>query len=97
VKSWRDARDTLCRQNHQEEAKLWRLHTSSQHTESPLHVKRRNKESSWATSCPCPDSLGRRGQGELHGTMVLPQTTLGQSSIAPWTDWPPPGEKRETD
>jgi hypothetical protein len=22
VKSWRDARDTLCRQNHQEEAKL---------------------------------------------------------------------------
>jgi hypothetical protein len=27
--------------------------------------------------------------------MVLPQTTLGQISIAPWTDQPPPREKRE--
>jgi hypothetical protein len=30
--------------------------------------------------------LGRRGPGELHGTVVLPQISLGQSSIAPWTD-----------
>jgi hypothetical protein len=29
------------------------------------------------------------------GTVVLPQTTLGQSSIAPWTDQPPPGEKKQ--
>jgi hypothetical protein len=33
-----------------------------------------------------PDGLGRCGQGELHGTVVLPQKTLGQNSIAPWTD-----------
>jgi hypothetical protein len=33
-----------------------------------------------------PYGLGRRGPGELHGTVVLPQTSLGQSSIAPWTD-----------
>jgi hypothetical protein len=26
---------------------------------------------------------------------VLPQTTLGQISIASCTDWPPPGEKRK--
>jgi hypothetical protein len=26
---------------------------------------------------------------------VLPQTTLGQISIAPWTDRPPPREKRK--
>jgi hypothetical protein len=45
----------------------------------------------------CPDSLGRCGPGELRGTVVLPQTSLGQSSIAPWTDQPPPGEKRETE
>jgi hypothetical protein len=40
--------------------------------------------------------LGRHGQGELSGTAVLPQTTLGQISIAPWTDRPPAREKRET-
>jgi hypothetical protein len=33
-----------------------------------------------------PDGLGRCGPGELHGTAVPPQTSLGQSSIAPWTD-----------
>jgi hypothetical protein len=27
--------------------------------------------------------------------MVLPQTTLGQISIAPWMDQPPPREKRK--
>jgi hypothetical protein len=36
-----------------------------------------------ATSRPHPDSLGRCGQGELCGTVILPQTILGQSSIAP--------------
>jgi hypothetical protein len=30
--------------------------------------------------------LGRCGTGELRGTTVLPQKSLGQSSIAPWTD-----------
>jgi hypothetical protein len=44
VKSWRNARDTPCRQGHQEEAKLWPLHTSSLCRESPLYVKRRNQE-----------------------------------------------------
>jgi hypothetical protein len=97
VKSWRDTGDTPCRQNHREEAKLWPLHTSSQCRASPLHVKQRKQEGPQATSPQRPDDLGRRRQGELSGTMVLPQTTLGQSSIAPWTDWPPPGEKRETE
>jgi hypothetical protein len=27
--------------------------------------------------------------------VVTPKTTLGQNSIAPWTDSPPPREKRE--
>jgi hypothetical protein len=29
--------------------------------------------------------------------VVLPQTILGQIRIAPWTDRPPPREKRETE
>jgi hypothetical protein len=33
-----------------------------------------------------PYGLGRRRPGELRGTAVPPQTSLGQSSIAPWTD-----------
>jgi hypothetical protein len=33
-----------------------------------------------------PYSVGRRSPGELCGTAVAPQTSLGQSSIAPWTD-----------
>jgi hypothetical protein len=33
-----------------------------------------------------PYGVGRRGPGELRGTTVAPQTSLGQSSIAPWTD-----------
>jgi hypothetical protein len=64
---------------------------------SPLHVKWRNQEGPRATSRLRPDGLGRRGPGELRGTAVLPQTSLGQSSTAPWTDRPPPGKKRETD
>jgi hypothetical protein len=44
-----------------------------------------------------PDSLGRHGpQGELSDTQYF-QTSLGQISIAPWTDRPPPREKRETE
>jgi hypothetical protein len=39
-----------------------------------------------AASRPHTDGLGRRRQGELHCTVVLLQTSLGQSSIAPWTD-----------
>jgi hypothetical protein len=39
-----------------------------------------------ATSGRRPYGLGRRGPGELHSTTVAPQTSLGQSSIAPWTD-----------
>jgi hypothetical protein len=39
-----------------------------------------------AASGQRPYGLGRRGPGELHGTAVAPQTSLVQSSIAPWTD-----------
>jgi hypothetical protein len=53
-----------------------------------------NRETRRAASCPHPDGLGRCRQGELRGTAVLPQTSLGQSSIAPWTDRPPPREKK---
>jgi hypothetical protein len=44
-----------------------------------------------------PYGLGGCRPGKLRGTAVPPQTNLGQSSIAPWTDWPPPGKKRETE
>jgi hypothetical protein len=37
-------------------------------------------------ACAQTDSLEGFGQGELSSTVVLPQTTLGQNSIAPWTD-----------
>jgi hypothetical protein len=49
-----------------------------------LHIKWRNEEGPRATSGQHP--LGRRGPGELCSAVVLPQTSLGQSSIAPWTD-----------
>jgi hypothetical protein len=62
VKSWRDTGDIPCRQNHQEEAKLWPLHISSWCRTSPLHVKWRNQEGPWAASHPCPEGLGRCGQ-----------------------------------
>jgi hypothetical protein len=39
-----------------------------------------------AASGQRPYGLGRRRPGELRSTAVLPQTILGQSSIAPWTD-----------
>jgi hypothetical protein len=54
--------------------------------ESPPHVKRRTEEAPGAARGRRPDGLGRRGPGELRGTAVPPQTSLGQSSIAPWTD-----------
>jgi hypothetical protein len=38
MKSWRDTGDTPCRQNHQEDAKLWPLHTSSWCRASPIHI-----------------------------------------------------------
>jgi hypothetical protein len=49
VKSWRDAGDTPCRKNHQEEAKLRHLHTPSLDLASSRHVKQRNQEGSRAT------------------------------------------------
>jgi hypothetical protein len=55
----------------------------------------RNKEGPWATSRPCPDGLGRRRQGKLRGTAVFPQTTLGQSSIAPGQTDLYPGKKEK--
>jgi hypothetical protein len=58
----RGGKTTERRQDHQEEAKLWPLHPSSRHGESPLHVKWRNQEGPRATSHPRPDGLGRRGQ-----------------------------------
>jgi hypothetical protein len=50
VKSWRDAGETLCRKNHQEEAKLQLLHTPRLRIASPLHVKQRNQEGSCTAS-----------------------------------------------
>jgi hypothetical protein len=40
----------------------------------------------WLPVSGTPGSLGRCGPGELCGMAVLSQTSLGQSSIAPWTD-----------
>jgi hypothetical protein len=58
VKSWRHVGDTLCRKNHQEEAKLWHLHTTSLCIASPLHIKWRNQEGSCATRRQCQPCLG---------------------------------------
>jgi hypothetical protein len=44
VKSWREAGETLCRKNYQEEAKCQLLHTPNPHTASSLHFKWRNPE-----------------------------------------------------
>jgi hypothetical protein len=46
---------------------------------------------------PAPRWLGKTGTSELRGTMVLPQTSLGQSSIAPPDRLTSTREKRETD
>jgi hypothetical protein len=83
VKSWRDTGETLCRKNHQEEAKLWLLHTPSLCIASPLHGKWRNQEGSHATRCQF--LLARETQTTRWAKQpaVLPQTTLGQISIAP--------------
>jgi hypothetical protein len=48
VKSWRDAGETLCRINNQEEAKLQFPHLP---IASPLHIKWRNKEESCTARC----------------------------------------------
>jgi hypothetical protein len=45
-----------------------------------LHFTLRNQEGPGAARCPCPDGLGRHGQGELSGTAVLPQTTWARSA-----------------
>jgi hypothetical protein len=66
VKSGRDGGDTPYRQNHQEEAKLCLLHTSSLHRTSPLHTKQRNQEGPQPTSrWQCPDILGRRADHKV--------------------------------
>jgi hypothetical protein len=95
VKSWRDAGKTLCRKDHQEEAKLWHLHTPSPCIASPLHVKWRNKEGSHTARCQLLPVQEKHTTRWAKWHVVLPQTTLGQISIDPWTDWPPPREKRE--
>jgi hypothetical protein len=95
IKSWRDAGDTPYRKNHQEEAKFWLLHTPSPCIASPLHIKWRNKESSCTTRHHFLPARGTQTTRWTKQHAVLPQTNLGQTSIAPWTDWPPPREKRE--
>jgi hypothetical protein len=62
VKSWRDAGETPCKKNQQEEAKLLHLHTTSPHTASPLHVKWRNQEGSCATRHQRLTCLGEADQ-----------------------------------
>jgi hypothetical protein len=49
-------------------------------------LNREMRRAPGATSGQHPYGLGRSGPGELRGTAVAPQTSLGQSSIAPWTD-----------
>jgi hypothetical protein len=95
VKSWRDTGDTPYRKYHQEEAKLWLLHTPSPHVASPLHVKQRNQEGSHAARCQLLPAREMQTTRWAKWHTVLPQTTLGQISIAPWTDQPTPREKRE--
>jgi hypothetical protein len=51
-----------------------------------LTLNRETRRAHGAASGWRPYGLGRCGPGELHGITVLPQTSLGQSSIAPWTD-----------
>jgi hypothetical protein len=56
--SWRDAGDTCGRKNHQEEAKLQYLHTTSLRIASPRHNKWRNQEGSHTTRCQLLTCLG---------------------------------------
>jgi hypothetical protein len=69
----------------------------AEHLHFMLNGKIRRVPGLPAASHPLPDSLGRCEQSEPHGIAVFPQTILGKSSIDPWTDRPPPGEKRETE
>jgi hypothetical protein len=87
-------RNTL-QENHQEEAKLQHLHIPHPHITSPLHIKWRNQEGSRAAHYQLLPAQEKQTTRWAKQHAVLPQTTLGQISIAPWTDWPPPMEKRE--
>jgi hypothetical protein len=90
AKPWNQSR---CPSTNEWIKKMWYVYTMEYYLVIKNEIMR-NKEGPRATSRMHPDGLGRRGQGELSGTAT---DNLGQSSIAPWTDQPPPGEKRETE
>jgi hypothetical protein len=61
---------------------------------SPLHIKRRNQEGSHAARCQLLTCLWEATRwAKQHA--VLPQRTLGQISIAPWTNLPHPRKKEK--
>jgi hypothetical protein len=74
---------------------------SSRPTACTEHLTSRWMEKSGGP--PGPQTTAPRWLGKTQTTRwakrypVLPQTTLSQNSIAPWTDQPPPREKRETE
>jgi hypothetical protein len=88
IESWRDTEDTHYRKNHQEEAKLWLLNTPTPCRTSPLYVKQRNRRA----PTPLQDTSAPTAWEDTNDK-VLPKTTLGQISLAPWTD--PNAQKKE--
>jgi hypothetical protein len=54
-----------------------------------------NQEGSCATRCQVLLAQEKQTTRWAKWHVVLPQTTLGQISIAPWTDWPPTQGKRK--
>jgi ABC-type hemin transport system ATPase subunit len=70
------------------------LHTTNPHIVSPLHGKRRNQEGSCTTSRQLPLAREMQTTRLAKRHAVLPQTTLGQITIAPWTDRPPTQGKK---
>jgi hypothetical protein len=81
VKPWRDAGDTPCRKNHQEEAKLRHLHTLSQCIAFPLHVKQRNQEGSHIASLciASPLHVKQRNQEGSHIARCQLLSCLGEA------------------
>jgi hypothetical protein len=85
VKYWRDAGDTPCRQNHQEEANLWSLHTSSLHRESPLHTQTRRDPGPPLTSA----QMAWEDTDKFYSTLCVPfdETTTEQHLRHYIQDW----------
>jgi hypothetical protein len=83
VKSWRDAWDTLFRQGHRENFDPSTPPACAEHLQFTLNGETRRAPGLPVTQ---PRWLGKTRTRWAKQYMVLPQTTLGQISIAPWTD-----------